>query len=126
MAKDFTKWHRIKAQLDNKKEFSTFSEREVWWCSIGINVGVETDGKNVYSERPILIIRKFNNEMFWALPLTSKVKRGRFYFAVKINERIETVILSQIKTLSSKRLQRHIGKIDTETFKKIKQAVGIL
>lgn len=48
MAKDFTKWHKLKTRLDNRKEFSTFSEGEVWWCSIGINIGAEEEGNNQY------------------------------------------------------------------------------
>ncbi len=30
------------------------------WCSIGINVGDEEDGKNELYERPVLVIKKFN------------------------------------------------------------------
>lgn len=125
MIKDFTNWHKFKEKLDNRKRPPTFNEGEVWWCSVGINVGVEADGKNIYFERPILVIRKYNDEMLWALPLTSKMKKGKFYFALRINGMTETVILSQIKTLSSKRLQRPIGKVDNYTFKKIKLAAGI-
>ena len=43
MDKDFDKWNIEKKNLDerliNKNSF--FYPREVWWCSIGINVGVE-------------------------------------------------------------------------------------
>ncbi|MBP7898518.1 MAG: type II toxin-antitoxin system PemK/MazF family toxin [Candidatus Gracilibacteria bacterium] len=126
MAKDFTNWHKFKAQLDSRKRPPTFSEGEIWWCSVGVNVGVEADGKNLYFERPILIIRKFNDEMLWALPLTSKMKKGRFYSTLEVNGVIETVMLSQIKTLSSKRLQRPIGKINRYALKKIKLAARIL
>ncbi len=126
MVKDFESWHKLKARLDNRKRPPAFSEGEVWWCSVGINVGVEADGKNLYFERPILIIRRFNDEMLWAFPLTSKIKRDRFYYPMSVNGLVETVMLSQIKTLSSKRLQRLIGKINRYELRKIKLAAGIL
>lgn len=125
MAKDFAQWHKLKTRLDERKRIPIFHEGEIWWCSLGINVGVEADGKNLYFERPVLVVRKFNSEMLWALPLTSKMKRGRFYYSMSINGIVETVILSQIKTLSSKRLQRPFGKVDIDTLKRVKLEAGI-
>lgn len=126
MAKNFAEWHKFKARLDSRKKLPTFSEGEIWWCSTGVNVGTEEDGKNSYFERPVIILRRFNSGMFLAVELTSKIKTGQFYYSLKIKETIKTVILSQLRTLSAKRLQRPIGKTDPDTFKKIKLAAGIL
>ena len=63
MEKDFDKWNTEKKLIDqriiNKDKF--FYPREVWWCSAGLNIGVESNGKNKNFERPMLIIKKFNN-----------------------------------------------------------------
>ena len=45
MDKDFTHWHAVKQQL-NQQPPRTFEEREVWWASVGANVGFEQDGKH--------------------------------------------------------------------------------
>jgi hypothetical protein len=45
MQKDFPGWHRQKAQLHAQHQTPTFQEREIWWCSVGVNIGHEMDGK---------------------------------------------------------------------------------
>ena len=63
MEKDFNLWNSEKQNIDRKflKDFY-FSEREIWWCSVGINVGVEVNGKNSKFERPVLVLKKFNGQ----------------------------------------------------------------
>src|SRR4030095_356373 len=46
MQKDFPGWHRQKEQLHAQHQTPTFQEREIWWCSVGVNIGHEMDGKN--------------------------------------------------------------------------------
>ncbi len=62
--KDFDGWIDLKKLLSSKNP-PTFQEREIWWCSIGINVGFEIDGKNDKYLRPVLIFRKFNKNIFF-------------------------------------------------------------
>lgn len=109
--KDFSGWHRKKSQIESSGQQVLFREREVWWCSIGLNVGTEEDGKNERFERPVLIIRKFNTDLFWALPLTSTQKENEYYFKFHLHDRQSSVIISQLRTLSQKRLVRKIAKI---------------
>lgn len=40
---------------------------------------METDGKHHSFERPVVVIYKFNKEMFWGIPLTSKEHIGKYY-----------------------------------------------
>ena len=51
---DFPGWHRHKEQLHAQHHTPTFQEREIWWCSVGVNVGHEMDGKNQFYNRPVL------------------------------------------------------------------------
>lgn len=45
--KDFNQWNKEKKGLENVgHDILAFHEREIWWCSIGINLGDEQDGKN--------------------------------------------------------------------------------
>ena len=47
MTKDFKKWHKIKENIHEKAGSALFQERELWWCSLGVNVGFEQDGTGV-------------------------------------------------------------------------------
>ncbi len=44
---DFNKWNLKKQKLNSRKDFSHPKEREVWWCSVGQNIGTEIYGKKV-------------------------------------------------------------------------------
>ncbi len=123
MKRDFRKWHYLKENIDNKYLEKLFREREIWWCSLGANVGFEQDGKYDYFERPILVLRKFNKGMFWGLPLTSRPKQGFYYFSFSWKGAMATVLLSQLRVLSSKRLIRRVGKINYGTFSDIRHRV---
>jgi mRNA interferase MazF len=79
--------------------------------SAGLNVGVEADGKNENFERPMVIIKKFNADMVWVLPLTTKDKKNEYHFKLTHEVVTSWVILSQVKTISTKRLLRKIGSV---------------
>ena len=44
--KDYKNWHKLKSQIDSVGVEKFFHEQEIWWCSVGVNVGYEIDGKN--------------------------------------------------------------------------------
>jgi len=121
--KEFDKWNEKKKHTQgiNHGEDFFFHEREVWWCTIGVNVGVEADGKNEDFERPVLIVKKFNGEMFWGVSMTSRKKSGKFYFKVTHEKGDSWVNLSQLRVLSDKRLLRKIGMIPEEAFADLKK-----
>lgn len=84
--KDYKSWTPIKRTLHNTEEVRLFfHEREIWYCHLGENIGFEQDGRGEQFLRPIVIIRKFNNEIFWGLPLTRAQKDLPFYFAFTIH-----------------------------------------
>lgn len=114
--KDFQKWHNKKTQVDNIEKRPFFHEREIWWCALGANVGFEQDGKGEDFLRPIVIIRKFNNEILWGVPLTkSKKKDSEYYFSFYfVREGISvqnTAILSQIRLIDARRLSYRVSEI---------------
>jgi mRNA interferase MazF len=116
----FIKWSKLKIRIhvSEHPEFY-FHEREIWWASLGANIGFEQDGKHDKFERPILILKKFGGRTLWALPITSKEKNGRFYYQFEYNSQKYSVILSQLRLISSKRLLRKIRTISNEDFFKI-------
>ena len=124
--KDFDKWNELKKKLhisEKAKDFY-FREREIWWCSIGVNIGFEEDGKNKLFERPVLIIKKFNKYVLWTLPLTRSKKSGGYYYKIiQGNEDDSVVILSQLRLISSKRLLRKMRMIKKMEFEEITEKV---
>jgi mRNA interferase MazF len=83
---------------------------------VGVNVGVEIDGKNNDFERPVLIVKKFNDEMFWGIPLTSKLKQHPYVLEVQHDGGISFANVSQLRLCSSKRMLRKIGMISSESY----------
>lgn len=122
--KEFDKWNELKKNLHLRDEEILFHEREVWWCSLGVNIGYEEDGKNKLFERPVLVIKKFNKFVLWILPLTRSKKSGGYYYKIaQGNEDDSVVILSQLRLISSKRLLRKMRMIEKQEFTEISEKV---
>lgn len=121
--KDFDSWNELKKKTEDRPSLFGAHARELWWVSFGLNVGVEIDGKHTHYERPALIIKRFNSEMLWVLPTTSQDKDNRFYEKFLFNEEIYFAAITQIRTISTKRLLRKIGMVSKPEFNIILQRV---
>ncbi len=121
MKKDFSEWHKQKSDLHEDKIRAFFHEREVWFASLGANVGFEQDGRGDSYLRPVLVLKKFNNEVLWCIPLTKNQKKGQYYFSFELVGQTSTAILSQIRLIDSKRLQYKVGDMTPESFVEIKE-----
>jgi mRNA interferase MazF len=119
MQKDFDKWNEIKKETENFSDVFGIHEREIWWASLGINIGVETNGKNKRYERPVIVIRKFNRQMVWIVPTTSRTKNEIFHKKFLFGGETYFACLTQIRTLSSKRFLRKVGMISDTDFSEI-------
>ena len=121
MEKDFDNWNKNK-KIINKQSFVDFyHKREIWWCTLGVNIGFEQDGTGKNFDRPVIIIKGFSKNVFICLPLTGKKKNGKYYFYLgKINGRESTALLSQIRLVDTKRLIKKIGMLDQKLFDKLK------
>ena len=127
--KDFLSWFNLKPILDNKQTVPPFANQEIWWCSIGVNVGTEIDGKNSSTSlsksqftRPVIILKKLSRFNFIGIPLTSKNKIGSWYFPLKMKDKESNLLFSQVRTFDSRRLQRKIEKISDTQFSQIKKS----
>lgn len=125
MEKDFDAWNKTKKQVNGyelPRDFF-YHQREVWWCSIGLNVDVETDGKQFNFERPVLVMQKFNKEMFWGVPLTSQELTAAFHEKISHEKGTAGAKLTQMRIFSSKRLLRKIGMIPGKDFETIQKRI---
>jgi mRNA interferase MazF len=121
MNKDFAHWHEVKRLLDELHNSPTFKQREIWWCSIGLNIGHEENGKGKDSNRPVLILKKYNNSLFFGIPLTTKVKDNPFYHKISFRGKTQCAMLSQARAFTSKRITDKMGRVTTEEFEKLKK-----
>lgn len=121
MFKRFSEWIKVKEKLHfSSNVFPLFKEGEIWWCSVGDNVGTEINGKSKDFTRPVLIFRRFSRESFFALPLTSKNKSGIWFTQILFKQKPQTIVLNQGRTLNARRLHSLMGQIDEKNFSKIK------
>lgn len=124
MQKDFDKWNNLKKTIDsNKDESQKFpKEGEIWMSNLGENIGFEQNGSGDNFSRPVLIIKKFNNKMFWAVPLSTKQKKFDFYFNyIDVNNQKVSAILAQMKLISVKRLKRKLYELEYQRVLEIKE-----
>ena len=56
--KKFSDWTKLKIRIHSRRKKVYFKEREIWWVSLGVNIGHEQDGKNIRFERPVLILKR--------------------------------------------------------------------
>mgnify|MGYP001560608340 FL=1 len=121
--KDFDSWNKRKKEL-NEKTPNFYHEREVRWCSLGVNIGFEQDGTSKSYLRPVLIIKGFSQHVCLVVPLTTSLKKNPYYLEAGIIERKKAfVILSQIRLIDTKRLHDRLAVLDKEKFSKIRKAI---
>ena len=124
--KDFDSWNELKKKIDvEKNEPDRFpKEGEVWMSSLGKNIGYEQNGSGDNFSRPVMIVKKFNNHMFWVIPLSTKQKGFDFYFNyTDPSDQKVSAILAQMKLLSVKRLKRKLYDIPNKLFDEMKQKI---
>jgi mRNA-degrading endonuclease toxin of MazEF toxin-antitoxin module len=120
MAKKFISWIFNKIIIDKTYTEREIKEHEVYWCSFGENIGFEQNGKGEDFRRPVLIFKKFNNNLFWGVPMSTKIKDNRYYVKVLLKNIEQAAIISQLRVLDSKRLDDKISYISELDFWKIK------
>ena len=97
-------------------------QRELWWCSLGVNVGFEQDGSGTEDSRPVLILTGLSKETCIVIPLTTSTSKHKLRPAIGLVEEKEAhALLSQIKVIDTKRLIRKIGQLDKKVFENIRK-----
>lgn len=122
----FNNWIKVKKKVHFKNKIPQIAEGEVWWCSMGKNVGIEINGKSETFSRPAIIFKKLSRLGFLAIPLSTQPHRGDWYVPFKFRGKDEIAVLSQIKIMSVARLYTRLGQIDETDFEKVQQGFAKL
>jgi mRNA-degrading endonuclease toxin of MazEF toxin-antitoxin module len=123
--KDFDRWNKLKKHIDVLEVFPRhYHEREIWTCSIGVNVRNEYDGKGTRHQRPVLILRGFSVTTCLVVPLTSSMQQHRYRINIGIVNGVQaSAVLSQIRVIDVRRLITRICYIDNQVFAQVRKCV---
>ncbi len=126
MRKDFDNWNSKKKLLEDRKKDFLFSEQEMWWCSVGLNVATESCGKGAAYQRPVLILKKLSKNNFIGIPLSIQEKIGSWFTDVSVHGEKRYVLLYLIRMFSVNRFQRRLATLDDIDFMKVKEKLECL
>lgn len=124
MKKDFNNWNSRKKVIHEESGSKLYHARELWWCTLGVNVGSEQDGTGDNYDRPVLIIAGLSRQTCLIAPLTSSSEVHKMRIPIGIvQDANASVIISQIRVIDTKRLVYKIGFLDKEIFENITKTI---
>ncbi len=117
----FDDWNELKKKINKRNKKLKFKNKDIFFISIGKNVGYEQYGKGKEFLRPVLVLKKLSKETFFGIPLTSKEKVGNYYFSFKHRNKISTAMFNQARVFDIKRVKFSYGSVGRNTFEKIRR-----
>ncbi len=118
--KRFFEWIGLKAKLDLRQDKVPYvSAGEIWWASLGENVGYEINGKNSEFTRPVVIFKKLSRGFYFVIPLTTQVREGTWYASFRIGNKEQFACLHQARSIDYRRLHSRLGRLDAFSYGKI-------
>lgn len=109
----FDEWNEEKQRIDGKTHKPPYvSVGDIWWVSIGQNVGTEMNGKSGRSSRPAVILKKLKYDFYLIAPTTTQEKSGTWYVPIHHNGMMTYVCLHQIRTIDYRRITSKLRTID--------------
>ncbi len=119
---EFDEWNILKKRVAISEVVRFFKEGDIFYIRCGKNIGFEQNGKGEYFERPVLIVKKFNKDVFLSIPLTTSSKNNKYYLSIgNVDNKEASVILSQIKLCDQKRLVNKLGVVSDEVLEIVKE-----
>ncbi len=109
MSKDFARWTTVKEKIEIRSIAKNPKRNEIWYASIGENIGNEICGKNHLFERPVYVLERLGNGCI-VIPLSTQSgnERFRYQFSSIMNWRMSSALLDQIRFISNKRFDRKL------------------
>ena len=119
--KEIKRWLDLKIKLWTNDKRVVFRQGEIWWCSLGLNLGEEIFGKGKKFTRPVLAFKKLTSNSFMGLPLTTHGRKGSWYVELETGGVKRWALLNQARILDKRRLTNKIGRISNGNFQRIKK-----
>ena len=122
MNKRFNEWINLKSSLDKQSNRPPLvSKGDIWWISVGENVGSEISGKDTLFSRPAIILKKLAHGFYFIIPTTTKPRKGTWYVDFKHQSIDMVACLHQARAIDYRRLSSKLGTLDDEDFARIKK-----
>lgn len=127
MTKDFDGWNKEKKHIHADETNKLYHEREIWWCSLGANIGFEQDGTGAEHQRPVLILKGMSRNTCYVVPLTTSSQQHKLRVPVgPVEGKQATALMSQIRLIDTKRLVNKLGFLDQKAFARVRKAAKAL
>jgi mRNA interferase MazF len=124
MEKDFDTWNEKKKAINASDDIKLYHEREIWWSSLGLNVGYEQDGTGKENQRPVLVLKGFSKFVCLIIPLTTSKKKNPYHVDVgMVDGKAAAAIISQLRLIDTRRLVNKVGTLDEHLFENVRNAV---
>ncbi len=119
--KRFLPWFGLKAILhDAGHKPPLVSEGDLWWASVGENVGSEINGKSNLFSRPVLIFKKLSHGFYFVIPTTTKEREGSWYVRFRHQGKVMVACLHQARAIDYRRLSSKLGTMDDTDLARVK------
>jgi mRNA interferase MazF len=125
--KRFLEWFGLKETLHEKQHRTPLvSERDIWWASIGENVGSEINGKSERFSRPVIIFKKLSHGFYFVIPTTTQAKEGSWFVPFVHKDKAMTACLHQARAIDYRRLSNKLGRLDTADYERVAEGFATL
>lgn len=125
--KRFFEWIELKKKLHFKAFPPPYvNEKDIWWVSLGENVGFEINGKSSLFSRPVIVLKKLSHGFYFVIPTTTQPKKGSWYVDYSQHGRIVTACLHQARAIDYRRFSSKISELHDRDFIRIKRAFAKL
>jgi hypothetical protein len=120
MKKSSRGWRLKKLEIDELARKPLFFEREVWFCHLGSERGL------------VVVLKKFDNDVFWAIPLINSSKFQRRYNESHYHNLSAdsgphgVATLLQTRLVDCSRLSYKVGEVAERDFTELKEKIKAL
>ena len=125
--KRFSLWMGLKEKLHTVAHKPPLvSEGDIWWASVGENVGSEINGKSILFSRPVIVFKKLAHGFYFVIPTTTQTRTGSWYVPFRQREREMVACLHQARSIDYRRFSSKLGALDDKDFERIKNGFSSL
>ncbi|MBI2410011.1 type II toxin-antitoxin system PemK/MazF family toxin [Candidatus Kaiserbacteria bacterium] len=125
--KRFLEWIGLKQRLHELQHRPPLvSQGDIWWASVGENIGSEVNGKSALFSRPVIIYKKLAHGFYFVIPTTTRTREGTWYVQFRQKDRDMIACLHQARALDHRRLSSKLGTLDDQDYARIKDGFSLL
>lgn len=119
--KRFLEWIGLKEKLHKNTHKPPFvSEGDIWWCSLGENIGSEINGKSSQFSRPAIVLKKLAHGFYFVIPTSTQKRSGSWYVPFRHKGKHMVACLQQARSIDYRRLWSKLGSLDDTDVTRVK------